>query len=46
MPVLCFAFAAGEFLDEALFYQPKWVQDGWETFNKFSQYPFEWWILK
>jgi hypothetical protein len=46
MPTLCFAFAAGEFLDEELFYQPEWVCDGWYVHNIHSTHPWEWWMLK
>jgi hypothetical protein len=51
MPVLLFAFAAGEFLDEELAYRIEKdphdpvVISGWEVYNPYSSHPFEWWGL-
>jgi hypothetical protein len=43
MPVMAYAFSAGEFLDEEL--DNEWL-DGWEVYNPDSTHPYEWWILK
>jgi hypothetical protein len=51
MPVLLFAFVAGEFLDEEIeccldSSEHKWIVDGWCVYNPYSSHPYEWWCLE